>query len=204
MKKSKVKSQKSKVLGGITYHVSRITSRSGFTLIELLIVIALLGALAVGLIGALDPFEQLKKGTDTGTRDLVNQIQTAVIRFYSVKNHMPWCDDAGVCTEPAASGTNLKTAPIEDAITRMQDAGELKTDFTTIQAGKLDKVFVYGDSATNRVEACYSPDSKSFRADPNTKFNPVDGTVMGTEGDTCRGHSGPQGPGASVCYWCIQ
>ena len=47
--------------------------KSGFTLVELLIVIALLGALAIGLIGALDPFEQLKKGTDTGTRDLVNK-----------------------------------------------------------------------------------------------------------------------------------
>ena len=33
----------------------------GFTLIELLIVIALLGALAVGLLATIDPFEQLKK-----------------------------------------------------------------------------------------------------------------------------------------------
>ncbi|MFH0773343.1 MAG: prepilin-type N-terminal cleavage/methylation domain-containing protein, partial [bacterium] len=35
----------------------------GFTLIELLIVIALLGALAVALLAALDPLEQIKKGT---------------------------------------------------------------------------------------------------------------------------------------------
>ena len=37
----------------------------GFTLIELLIVIELLGALAAGLLAAIDPFEQLKKGVDT-------------------------------------------------------------------------------------------------------------------------------------------
>ena len=49
-----------------------MNKNKGFTLIELLIVIALLGALAVGLIGAIDPFEQLKKGADTGVRDLVN------------------------------------------------------------------------------------------------------------------------------------
>src|SRR5258706_16406106 len=81
----------------------------GFTLIELLIVIALLGALAVGLIGALDPFEQLKKGTDTGTRDIVNQVQTAVIRYYSVKNAMPWTVDP--------DKNALDEAPMIDAIT---------------------------------------------------------------------------------------
>ena len=31
----------------------------GFTLVELLIVIALLGALAIGLLATVDPFEQL-------------------------------------------------------------------------------------------------------------------------------------------------
>ena len=54
---------------------STLSLLKGFTLIELLIVIALLGALAVGLLAALDPFEQLKKGTDTGTRNTVSEIQ---------------------------------------------------------------------------------------------------------------------------------
>ncbi|MFS8159790.1 MAG: prepilin-type N-terminal cleavage/methylation domain-containing protein, partial [Candidatus Roizmanbacteria bacterium] len=65
--------------------------KSGFTLIELLIVIALLGALAVGLLAALDPFEQLKKGTDSGVRNTVSEIQGAAIRFYALKEHQPWC-----------------------------------------------------------------------------------------------------------------
>jgi len=107
-------------------------SKRGFTLIELLIVIALLGALAVGLIGAIDPFEQLKKGTDTGLRDLVNQVQTAIIRYYSVKNAMPFAAD------PAS--TDLQTAPMVVAISNMVAAGELRSDFTTIQAGSLNKV----------------------------------------------------------------
>lgn len=169
----------------------------GFTLIELLIVIALLGALAVGLIGALDPFEQLKKGTDTGTRDLVNQVQTAVIRYYSIKNNMPWCDDLGTCTDP--SGVNLLDAAVDAGIDRMIAAGELKSDFTTIQAGKLDEVFVTSDSTINTVAACYLPTSKSFKADPNTKFD-ITGVEVVTPAD-CEGHSA----GATgVCYWCIQ
>ena len=59
--------------------------KSGFTLIELLIVIALLGALAVGLLAALDPFEQLKKGTDTGVRNMVSEIHGSAIRYYAIK-----------------------------------------------------------------------------------------------------------------------
>ena len=174
-----------------------LRNKAGFTLIELLIVIALLGALAVGLIGALDPFEQLKKGTDTGTRDLVNQVQTAVIRYYSIKNSMPWCDDLGTCTDP--SGVNLLNAAVDAGLDRMIAAGELKSDFTTIQAGKLDEVFVTSNSTLNAVAACYLPTSKSFKADPNTKFD-ITGVQVVTPAD-CEGHSA----GATgVCYWCIQ
>ena len=48
-------------------------SFKGFTLIELLIVIALLGALAVGLLATIDPFEQLKKGRDTSKKNTVSE-----------------------------------------------------------------------------------------------------------------------------------
>lgn len=165
--------------------------KAGFTLIELLIVIALLGALAVGLIGALDPFEQLKKGTDTSTRDLVNQVQTGVIRYYSIKNNMPWCPTGAAC--PAdPSGTDLKTAPMVDSVTEMINAGELKSDFNTIQAAKLDKIFVTGSQVDNTVSVCYKPTSKSFAADPNTKYTKLG--VLDT--DNC--------PGGAACYWCIQ
>lgn len=175
--------------------MKRTFFKKGFTLIELLIVIALLGALAVGLIGALDPFEQLKKGTDTGTRDLVNQIQTAVIRYYSVKNAMPWASNP--------SSTDLATAPMAAAITAMISAGELKSDFTTIQAGKLDKVWVTGTGAgageEPTVAACYQPTSKSFQADPNTKFQKNGSLAAGVL--NCKSAT-PAGP--DNCFWCIQ
>jgi prepilin-type N-terminal cleavage/methylation domain-containing protein len=165
-------------------------TNKGFTLIELLIVIALLGALAVGLIGALDPFEQLKKGTDTGTRDIVSQVQTAIIRYYSIKNDMPWA--AG--TDP--DKTDLATAPMVAAITVMGASGEMRSDFATLQSANLTKVFVTGSRANSTVAVCYKPTSKSFQADPNTKYN-QDGTEA-TAG-TCKSAGG-----ATACYWCIQ
>lgn len=178
----------------------KLPNQKGFTLIELLIVIALLGALAVGLIGALDPFEQLKKGTDTGTRDLVNQVQTAVIRYYSVKGNMPWCPNgsagAGCLADP--SETDLETDPMKTAITSMASTGELKADFATIHAKNLSKIFVTGSQANNTIAACYLPTAKSFLADPNTKFTKAGLPVANPE-TACKGNGG-----ATICYWCIE
>lgn len=167
--------------------------QKGFTLIELLIVIALLGALAVGLIGALDPFEQLKKGTDTGTRDLVSQVQTAVIRYYSIKNGFPWGTTAD--TNPLSetlNGTHMSTA-----IANLIAAGELKSTFNEINANNLTHVFTTGSIANNTVVVCYKPTSKSFQADPNTKY-----LVDGNLGTGCKSNSPT--PGTTDCYWCVQ
>jgi len=184
----------------ITLRKASLAGRQGFTLVELLIVIALLGALAIGLIGALDPFEQLKKGTDTGTRDLVNQVQTAVLRYNATTNKMPWAawDTADI------AATALSDASFDDAIQALMDSGEMKTNFNEIYANAKSKVFVtylHPDvSQSLTVRVCYMPDSKSFQVDPNTKYN-QDGTVNdGTGAAACKSTTG----GAANCYWCVQ
>jgi len=164
----------------------------GFTLVELLIVIALLGALAIGLIGALDPFEQLKKGTDTGTRNSVSEIHSAIIRYYALKGYMPWCSDALSCpgtTHP--SSTALSVAPMSGALAEIVTTGELKSNFTTINEAELGKVFITADATD--ITACYQPTSKSFLSDANTKYmqNGIEDTV------TCNTTD-------HKCYWCVK
>lgn len=176
--------------------------QKGFTLVELLIVIALLGALAIGLIGALDPFEQLKKGTDTGTRDLVNQVQTAVLRYYATTNKMPWTDQT-----TAFSAQDLAQAGIVTAITNMVAAGEMKSNFTEIYSGQLDKVWVtyVPSSPTSSVEVrvCYAPASKSFQADPATKYL---NDHTGIENPDLTGATACKSKDAAGvnCDWCVQ
>lgn len=169
----------------------------GFTLVELLIVIALLGALAIGLIGALDPFEQLKKGTDTGTRNSVSEIHSAVIRYYALKGLMPWCPTTGC----AVNATYATSVPLSDPamltyLGNVIATGELKSNFTTVQAGELGKIFVTGTDA--QVVVCYKPGSKSFRSDKNTKFDAA-GVEKVNYATACKTDSD-----ANACFWCVQ
>lgn len=181
-------------------NMRKITLHKGFTLVELLIVIALLGALAIGLIGALDPFEQLKKGTDTGTRDLVNQVQTAVLRYYATTSRMPWTDQTAAFTSAALSAANISTA-----IVNMIAAGEMKSNFTEIYSGQLDKVWVsyvpMTQTSSVQVRVCYQPGSKSFQVDPATKYN-----QDGTENTNTSGATACKSVDAAgqQCYWCVQ
>lgn len=165
--------------------------QKGFTLVELLIVIALLGALAIGLIGAIDPFEQLKKGQDTGTRNTVSEIHSSVIRYFALKGRMPWCT-TDTCSDTKPSSTALNSTPMSEAVSRIIDTGELKSNFTTIQEKELIKVFVTGTTEDTKV--CYKPVSKSFRSDDNTIFLKDGEKSTVTCGTT----------ETTACYWCVQ
>lgn len=170
----------------------------GFTLIELLIVIALLGALAVGLLAALDPFEQLKKGTDTGVRNTVSEVHGAVVRYYAIKNMMPWCSDVDTCTvDSFTEGSANDLADLTDTvIPNIVDTGELKADFETLAGeGTIGKISVFGSNEDAWVQVCYKPTAKSFVSDPNTKFDQISG-LEGCVADP--------DPATNECLWCVK
>lgn len=173
----------------------------GFTLIELLIVIALLGALAVGLLAALDPFEQLKKGTDTGIRNTVSEFHGATIRFYALKNQMPWCDPAvspATCNDPNdVTLTTLNGAPYYTAVDQVVNSGELKTEFVNLAGNQMGSIHVSGVNDPPTMSVCFMPTSKSFQADKNTKY--------GSDGQLYSGAGSCKSAGGAVdCWWCIQ
>lgn len=169
---------------------------SGFTLIELLIVIALLGALAVGLLATVDPFEQLKKGTDTSRRNTTSELYNAMIRYYSVKNVMPWVAD--INGQPASNAD--MTAATTGYLNKVIEAGELKPEFIQLAgSGNLDKIFLTSTADVNgvrqNVSVCFLPESKSFASEANSKF-----TSAGLDGTGCKATAG----GTASCYWCIK
>jgi prepilin-type N-terminal cleavage/methylation domain-containing protein len=171
-------------------------NKTGFTLIELLIVIALLGALAIGLLATIDPFEQLKKGRDTATRNTVTEFYNANLRYYGTKGEFPWGSALTTISSQAFTGANIVAA-----IGSLTTFGELKNNFT-VAAGmnRLGRMFVTS-TAPDDVAVCFQPESKNFRLDPNTVFD-VAGATMGS--GACAGNGATVLSGnAMSCYWCI-
>ena len=164
-------------------------------MIELLIVIALLGALAVGLLATVDPFEQLKKGTDTSRRNTTSEIYNSMIRYYSVKNAMPWASNITALTANAT----LMTADVTGYLKLVITAGELKTEFVDLAgSGNLSKIYLTSTADSNgvrqNVSVCFLPESKSFSNDANS--------IYGSNGITAAGCLGTGG--TTACYWCIK
>jgi prepilin-type N-terminal cleavage/methylation domain-containing protein len=166
----------------------------GFTLIELLIVIALLGALAVGLLATVDPFEQLKKGTDTSRRNTTEEIYNSLIRYYAVKNTFPWQQDL---VGMAASDVSMTVDT--GYLSQVISAGELKPEFIQLAgSANLGKIFVTSttfNGVRQNVAVCFLPESKSFGNDPNSQFN--QDSTMGT---SCVATA----QNGTSCFWCVK
>lgn len=161
----------------------------GFTLIELLIVIALLGALAVGLLAAVDPFEQLKKGRDTATRNTAAEFFNAAIRYYSQRAKFPW-----EITNELNTGQLTTLDALNQSISELASAGELKAEFYELAGrGNLSKIYLYFPQ-TEKLVVCFKPESKAFRNDQNTKYD-ARGNL---KTDVC------PNPNTDVCYYCFK
>ncbi len=169
-------------------HKPCLSAGRGFTLIELLIVIALLGALAIGLLATIDPFEQLKKGRDTSTRNTTLEAYNAELRYYSTKATFSWPTSSTFTTTLDTMGSDL---------TALISAGELKNQFIQLAGtGNLAKIFVSSTSPTH-IAVCFKPESKSFQIDPATIFA-SDGQ---TSGATCKSQTSV---GGTDCFYCVE
>jgi prepilin-type N-terminal cleavage/methylation domain-containing protein len=164
--------------------------KKGFTLIELLIVIALLGALAVGLLATIDPFEQLKKGRDTSLRNTVSEFYNANLRYYSIKGQFFW---------PTAGSVGPVWPDFSSTISELMNVGELKQRFPDLAGtSNLAKVYITS-TAAEHMAVCFKPESKSFQEDPNVVYA-SDGS---TSGNVCPSQTSGT-PGTDACYFCIQ
>jgi prepilin-type N-terminal cleavage/methylation domain-containing protein len=172
------------------------TAQRGFTLIELLIVIALLGALAVGLLATIDPFEQLKKGRDTAMRNTVSEFYDATLRYYSTKGQFPWATASPATWAAGVPIYSGLTAYVQDLI----DTGELKNKFVDLAGtGNLAKIYVTS-TAAEHVSVCFKPESKSFQVDPSTIYD-QNGNSGAQAIPNCKSVAGASG---ADCNFCVQ
>lgn len=176
----------------------------GFTLIELLIVIGVLGVLAAGLLAAVDPFEQLKKGRDTNLRNVVVELHNSFTRYYATHGELPWCAGVvGVCALNSGTPIQVSNATFEPYLDLVILDGELKgadgADFVSnLGEGNADRVYVNSDTGVS-VSVCFAPESKSLFQDRATKFA-QDGTA---DAITCP-ETGKDLANILSCYWCAK
>lgn len=83
--------------------------KKGFTLIELLIVMAILGVLAVVVLVAINPAEQLARTRDTGRVSAITQIGHAVQAYYT--SHNATYPTAGTWSADLTTSGELSVVP---------------------------------------------------------------------------------------------
>jgi len=146
----------------------------GFTLIELLIVITLLGILAVAVLSAINPIEQMNRSRDTATRSDAEQLINAIDRYYATTGYYPWRTGA---TDKETDGTvGVPWTPVnedwadtaeEPVLDKLSSGGyaEVKESFVTrISDDSYNTLQVYnrgqgGDS----TYICFEPASQAFK-----------------------------------------
>ena len=154
--------------------------RNGFTLIELSIVIALLGALAIALIIALDPLEQISKGVDATTVNIVKELGNAVTRYYVTNSQVPYSTDI--------QGQPLNATENTAMISFLIEKKELKNDFSLFSDDEKSRIFFNGKVDFSEMKICFMPKSESYKKSPQTIYDKY-GVVTNCS----------QNP----CYWCI-
>lgn len=162
------------------------TKNAGFTMIELLIVIAILGILAVAVLSALNPIEQINRGRDTGSRSDAEQLLGAIDRFNAFQGYYPWqtgatdVNDAVAWTSwdsNAALADGAATpCPVAEKLSVAVVGGctgtdELKvTYFSRIFDTGYNHMFIYnnGDQGDSTY-ICFAPKSKAFVTEAATR-----------------------------------
>jgi prepilin-type N-terminal cleavage/methylation domain-containing protein len=174
MLSSKFKVQSSKLTRGLA--LIRQLAEKGFTMIELLIVIAVLGVLAVAVLSAINPIEQINRGRDTSSKSDAEQLLSAIDRYNASQQVWPWqdaSDDDDVIAwsqvTAALAGTEascpiLSNLRYDDTDATCQGTDEIKMAFVNRVTGeRYNALYMdYGGDAGDSVHVCYSPQSRSF------------------------------------------
>ena len=152
--------------------------QKGFTLVELLIVIALLGAIALAVIAAINPIEQANRARDTRFKTDSANLVSAIERYFTTKSEFPWVtsgtvngnddafgfvsannEDVGICGTNCTLDGNL--------ITALELKSEFKNRDFVKNGGGTDaskKIFVgKAIGASESVYSCFIPMATATR-----------------------------------------
>lgn len=143
----------------------------GFTLIELLIVIAVLGILAVAVLSAINPIEQINRSRDTGSRSDAEQLLGGIDRFYASQGFYPWKTSSTIpVSDDTPWGIVDNSTWAYGGVTVLNKlsaagTGELKSSFVTriTTVPPYNRLYKYNRGTSgDSTYICFLPKSISF------------------------------------------
>lgn len=119
--------------------------KKGFTLIELLVVITLIGILAVAVLSAINPIEQINKARDAGKRADASQLISALDRYFASNLKFPWNNYASHDSTDDAFSGNVRMVGVGVCTNdQVDDATEENSDASGCVPTPIDNVNHYG------------------------------------------------------------
>lgn len=163
----------------------------GFTMIELLVVIAIIGILAVAVLSAINPIEQINKGRDTRSRSDAQQLLQATERYFAVNELFPWNVAATGFTPGSTVYTTLyyfdgTTAGANwNWINNLLTTSEIKPTFSTrLTTGRVHKILkAAGTNSSTYV--CFTPTSKAFSLEADRYCQTNGAAINAIQAGTC-------------------
>lgn len=176
-------------------------------MIELLIVIAILGILAVAVLAAINPLEQIRRGRDTGTRSDTEQLISALDRFYASRGYFPWQTAEGDTSGFTWSASTSDSAEWQDLFSDLLSSQEIKSAFTSrISRADANPIWLSYDGSNigNTPYACFEPQSNSMKMDAARECSGRVGQTDFPIGSACPGEctSGTWN-GTDRCMLCV-
>ena len=156
-------------------------------MIELLIVIAVLGILAVAVLAAINPIEQINRGRDTGSRSDAEQALSAIDRFYASQGYYPWqtgatdTDNEDLAWTAIGSVADTAATPVT-MLSKLSTGGtaEIKTSYVErITDPAYNTLYVYNQGTQgDSTYVCFLPKSGSFAEEAATRCVDEDGSGL--------------------------
>lgn len=166
-------------------------STKGFTMIELLIVIAILGILAVAVLAAINPVEQINRGRDTGSKNDAEQLIGALDRFNAFRGYAAWVDTPQADFETQAAPLESKSdwfvqvggvdgdCPVLDRLSMGNETSSDECKGTDeLKSAYIDKItkpdynhlYVFNSGIPGgSTYVCFNPISKSFQTEAHDR-----------------------------------
>jgi len=153
----------------------------GFTMIELLIVISVLGILAVAVLSAINPIEQINRGRDTSSKSDAEQLLSAIDRYNAMQRLWPWQDSTDdsaavafgkvTSTYPAGSSCSMIANLSSGTSPSCPGTDEIKAAFVNRVTGKTSNALYIGYRAGTgqSVYVCFNPQSGSFKKEADDR-----------------------------------